>query len=190
MHRKTRLKIFFIGAGLLLITILLISFFSSPKNNGEPAPPDKPAQKKAELSINNFHHTATQGGKTQWQLKARSAEFLSNKNHVRLTEVSVVFFLDSSASEASLTADKGLLDLKTNNMRVSGHVTVENRRYLLTTEILKYNHDSHIISTQSGVNIAGPAIELTADTLTVDLAAGKFECQGHVKGSINAAENF
>jgi len=190
LHRKSKFKIFFISAGLLLIIILLIPFFSPPKNNGEPAPPDKPPQKKAELSINNFHHTATQGGKTQWRLTARSAEFLSNKNHVRLTAVSVVFFLHSSASEASLTADKGLLDLKTNNIRVSGHVTVENRRYLLTTESLKYDHDSHIISTQSGVNIVGPAIELTADTLKVDLAAGKFECQGHVKGSINAAESF
>lgn len=89
-----------------------------------------------------------------------------------------------------MTADKGLLDLKTNNIRVSDHVTVENHRYLLTTETLKYNHDSHIISTQSGVNIVGPAIELTADTLKVDLTAGKFECQGHVKGTINAAESF
>ena len=184
------LQISLTGAALFLIILLLISFFSRQKPDNQAAPPDPPGQQKAELAINNFHHTATREGETQWRLEARSAEFLSDDNRVELTEIHVVFFLHSSPSKASLTADEGFLDLKTNDMTVSGHVTVENRGYQLKTETLQYTHDSHIISTKSTVNIVGPAIELTADTLRVDLTTGKLECQGHVKGIIDAAESF
>src|SRR6056297_3186451 len=147
------LKTALAGGALFLIITLLISFFSLQKPGNPPAPPDTPSQKKAEISINNFHHTATQEGKTQWRLEARSAEFLSDQNRVRLTDIRVVFFIHSSPSKASLTADKGILNLKTNDMTVSGRVTVENQRYQLKTETLQYTRDSHIISAQTAVRI-------------------------------------
>jgi len=184
------LKIALAGAAFFLIIILLLSFFGQEEPANQPTPLDTPSQKAAELSINNFHHTATREGKTQWRLEARSAEFLSEENRVRLTDIHVVFFLHSSPSQATLTADKGILNLNTNDMAVSGHVTVDNARYQLKTETLQYNRDSHIISSQNTVHIVGPAIQLTADALKVNLATGTLECRGHVKGTIDAAENL
>ncbi len=190
MRRTTIIKIFLAGSAIVLLACLLTFSLKYQITTDTPQKQSTPDETDAELSINRFHHTATREGKTQWTLNAASAEFFSDSNRVRLTDLSVVFLPHSPQSKTNLTADSGVLDVNTHDMSISGNIIVKNRQYQLKTESLHYSHESHIISTNKPVDIAGPAVQLRADTMTVDLTDGHMECKGHVKGTIIVSESF
>lgn len=190
MRRTTTIKIFLAGTAIILLAFLLAFALKHQSTENAPQKPDSPDQTDAELSINNFHHTAKQEGKTQWTLKADSAEFFSDSNRVRLTDIRIVFPERSEQPETHLTADSGTLNVNTHHMELSENINVKNSRYRLETETLHYSHESHIISINTPVNIVGPAIQLKADTMTIDLAKGRMECKGHVRGTISETDFF
>jgi len=190
LKRKTTVKILLVGAAVILLALLLTFALNHRSEPKAPQKPDSPDKTDAELSINSFHHTATKDGKTEWTLDAGSASFFSDSNRVRLSDIRMVFPKRSERSEIQLRADHGILDINTHDMEISGNIIVKNRRYRLQTEILHYSHESHIISTNKPVNILGPAIQLKADTMTVDLTRGRLDCKGHVKGTIRGTEFF
>lgn len=190
MKRTAIIKIFLGGAVIILLALMLTFSLNHRMAENTPEEPEGPDKTAAELSINNFKHTATEKGKTQWRLEADSADFFSDGNWVRLSDLRVIFSPESAQSETRLTADNGILDLKTHDMDISGNIIVENQQYRLKTETLHYSHESHIISTEKPVNIVEPEIQLRADAMTIDMQRGEMECRGNVEATIHAAETF
>lgn len=190
MKRTAIFKIFLGAAVIILLAVILKLSLSHRMAENPPGEPEGPEKTGAELSINNFKHTATEKGKTQWRLVADSADFFSDSNRVRLSELSVIFSPESAQSKTHLTADTGVLYLKTHDMDISGNIIIENQQYRLKTETLHYSHESHIISTEKPVDIVEPEIQLRADAMTVDMQLGRMECRGNVEATIHAAETF
>ncbi|MFO7837954.1 MAG: LPS export ABC transporter periplasmic protein LptC [Desulfosalsimonadaceae bacterium] len=188
MRRKVFITyVLFTAVILLLAAALFFALGGDPQepDSQDPEPPDRT---KAELSINNFRHTATRDGKTEWELQAGSAGFFSNRNQVRLKDVSLTFAPRQGRPETHLTAEKGRLNLQSNNMTASGRVVVENPDYRLETETLHYASEQNIIFTKMPVNIVGASIQLRADWMKLHLKNGKLQCRGNVEGTLIGAE--
>ncbi len=188
MSPRTAAKYALLAAFLLLLALLLFFFLRHVTGGRDTEKPTGPGQTDAALSINQFRHTATREGRTEWILEAASAEYFT-ENRVRLKDLTLTFFPAGDQPETRLKAKKGRLDLKSQNMDVSGRIIVENRRYRLETETLHYSRDSHIISTQTPVRIEGQALALEADTLSFNVKTGEIICRGNVKGTLSAKEN-
>jgi len=189
LRHKAATKYTLLSTFLLLLAVLLFFFLKHATEPPDLEKPPAPGQSEAELSINRFRHTATRQGRTEWTLEADSAEYFSD-SRVRLKSIALTFFPSSDQPETHLTAEKGLLDLKTHDMDISGNIIVENRRYRLETEILHYCHESHIIATKTPAHIEGQTLALNADTMTFNLKSGKMECLGDVKGTLSGQNNF
>lgn len=189
MSPRVAAKYALLAVFLLLLAVWLFFFLRHITGDRDMEKPTAPGQTDAALSINQFRHTATREGRTEWILKAASAEYFT-ESQVRLNDLTLTFFPADDQPETRLEAKKGRLDLKTQDMDISGRIIAENRRYRLETETLHYSHDSHIISTQTPVHIEGEAVALEADTMSYNLKTGEMICQGNVKGTLSGEENI
>ena len=186
MRRKATIRLLLGATAVVLLTLLLTFAFKHQMTKTISQAPPAPEENAADLSINNFQHTATREGKIQWRLEAESASFFSDNKRVRLKNIRVIFFPKSAESETRLDADSGILDIQTHDMDIMGNIIIKNQQYRLRTETLHYSHELHIISTKKPVNIVGPSIQLRANTMKVDLKKGEMKCKGNVEGMINA----
>ena len=183
-HNNRKLKIVLATVALALIASVIVVFvrFRSAVEQGKiPIPP---MAAKTVMSLANVHQTATKDGAVQWELKADSAELEAETGFMVLTNPEVRFFIEDG-TKVRLTAKRGVLDTKKNDIEVTGNVRVKNSRYTLLTEMLAYKHDTRILQADKPVRIISRAIELKAATMTYDLNANRASFKGAVEGNLN-----
>ncbi|MBC2716834.1 MAG: LPS export ABC transporter periplasmic protein LptC [Desulfobacteraceae bacterium] len=187
MHIKLKnntrtINFLIIGFIILLIGGIIVIFVRHrliQKKNDPPTPPEKT---EATLTIKNFHHVATENGIKKWALKAASARLYSQKNIVKLNDISVIFFMHDNQN-ITLIANKGELNSETNDMTLSGSIVADMSPYTLATENLNYEHRLRIIHTNEPVIITGDSMMLKADTMTYGIDTESIKCDGNVEGS-------
>ncbi len=139
---------------------------------------------KAVMALSQVRQTATKDGVVQWELEADAAELEAEPGKMVLQSPQVHFYLDDG-SKVRLTAQKGILFTRNNDMLVQGNVFIYNDRYTLKTEALAYQHGRRILKADVPVRIAGQAIDLQAATMTYDLNKNQAEFIGQVKGVLH-----
>jgi LPS export ABC transporter protein LptC len=138
----------------------------------------------ATLSIGKIHHTATRKGKKEWSLEAGSGSYIGKTSQMVLKDLMVRFFIDDT-SQITLAADNGILNTDSNDIEVSGNVVVINKEYKLLTERLNYANDKRVLYSTAPVAISGPALHLTADTISFDLNTQKVTLEGSVETKLD-----
>ena len=142
---------------------------------------------KADLSIGEVHQIATRNGRREWNLDADSAHYLNAEKKLILQDISMTFFMENQR-EVLLTARRGVLMTETKNVVVDGDVVLISDDARMTTEKLSYAHENMVLVADSPVNIMGDAYQLTAESMSLDLAGERVEFNGDVKG--NFSEEF
>jgi len=112
--------------------------------------PEVPTQE-----IEDFSFTETRLGIARWTLHARSLSDYPSREQVVVGGVHVDFFApdaDSLVRTSTLSADSGEFRRSTQDMRVWGHVVVDNREGTrLLTGWLRWTQRTEMISTQDTV---------------------------------------
>lgn len=139
------------------------------------------------LTIENLRHTASKEGRTQWTLEAARAKMTGDRQTATLEKVSVVFFMEDGG-KARLTADRGSLNLRSDDLEVSGNVVVEQAKYRLTAETLEYRRRQRMVVAGGPVKVTGDAVSLNAETAAFDLKSGRLRFEGNVHGIFH--QNF
>jgi LPS export ABC transporter protein LptC len=137
----------------------------------------------ASLTIENLRQTAAREGKTEWTLDAARARMSSDRKSATLEKVSVVFFVEDG-DEVHLTADAGLLKIRSNDLEVSGNVVVWQGGYRLTCERLEYHHRDRVIVAEGPVSVAGKSLSVDAEEATFDIESKRLRFKGNVYGTI------
>ncbi len=176
-------------AGVFILLLAALVFVTARHMGGDDSvKPKAPEETEAELSINNFRHTATSKGRTEWTLKAETAEYYKGSRKVRLKNLSLTFYPESGKPRTHLTADSGIVDLKTHDADISGNILVKNPGYRLEAKTLHYRHESNIITSHKHIKLTGSSVLLTADEMEYDLETRRIECRGNVEGTLNDNE--
>lgn len=167
---------------VLCLAVSILVVFSrhrlDPESTSQPEPPEST---EAVLSIQRFRHTATQNGRKQWILEADSAQLHADPSEARLINICAHFFLENGHT-VTLNADRGVLQLDTNDMNVSGHIVIQTPEYTIESENLHYDHKLHMIQSVSPVNITGPSFLLKAGQIAYNIQTGEITCTNHVEG--------
>jgi LPS export ABC transporter protein LptC len=138
------------------------------------------------ISVEKILQTATRDGIKEWDLEAVSGRYLAGVNQAELEQLQVTFYL-ANGSTVSLTADAGILHTDTKNMRVEGNVVVISGDYRLTTQSLHYDFDKRQLYTHDAVVITGQKVNLTGDSLVVELDQHRARLAGNVKSMLLAS---
>jgi len=141
------------------------------------------------ITIEKIHQTSTKDGVVEWNLDAGSATYSADKKEAFFKELSLTFFTKDNR-KIFLTADNGILKTESNDIEVSGSITVKNDEYQLKTEKIHYEHDKRIIYSKVPVEISGKSLNLVAGSMTIDLNLNKAELNGKVEGIIGDKISF
>jgi lipopolysaccharide export system protein LptC len=181
--RKRTLKWILTTVAAIGMAALLALFFQLRRQRQGPLPlPDTAAH--ALMTLAQLHQTATKDGQVQWKLNAESAQLEADSRRMILKSPKVVFFM-KDGSRVHLTAARGVLDTRSNDMEVSGNVHLASDRYNLETEALVYRNQARILESDVPVHITGSAFDLRAAKMTYNLQTDTAEFDGQVKGSLN-----
>jgi LPS export ABC transporter protein LptC len=182
--KPKKLKIFLLATIFITLggVIWIYIVFQQDSTVSESIP--QSVEPDATLSIGKIHHTATRKGKKEWSLEAGSANYIGKTSQMVLKDLTVRFFIEDTG-EITLAADKGILNTDSNDIEVSGNVVVINKQYKLLTEKLNYANDKRVLYSTAPVTISGPAVHLTADTLSFDLNTQKVTLEGSVETKLD-----
>ena len=179
-NKKLKLAL---GAIILLCAGAIFSVFLNYRHfSGSHNLLNVSAPGEADIEISQLKHEAIREGIKEWRLEARTARVINAKKQAVLTDLTAVFFLKNS-QEVHLTAKQGVLDYQSNNIEVTGNVTVQKGTYSLKTEQLHYDHGGRIMSSRVPVEIHGESVFLAADSMFFDLNTNKTILKGNVDGT-------
>lgn len=181
--RKRTLKWILTTVAVIGTATLVALFFVLRRHQQGPLPLPKTAT-HALMTLARLHQTATKDGQVQWKLNAESAQLEADSRRIILKSPKVVFFT-KDGSRVHLTAARGVLDTRSNDMEVSGNVQLVGDRYHLETEALVYRNKARILESDVPVHIIGSAFDLRADKMTYNLETETAHFDGQVKGSLN-----
>jgi LPS export ABC transporter protein LptC len=136
------------------------------------------------MHLSGVHQTSTKDGAVQWKLKALAAELESTDGQMILEQPEVAFFM-KDGGQVNVTARKGILNTRTNNIEVRGNVMVDDGRYQLTTETLVYDHETRILLSTSPVRIEGKTMSFSAANMRYNLDTRQALFSGRVKGKLD-----
>lgn len=188
--RKHLIKYLLIGLLLIIAATVALRMAQSRRQpQSQPLPTPAENATDALMSLMGIHQTATKEGKIQWELDADSAQLEAENGRMLLTGPKVDF-TTRDGGKVHLTARKGVLDTRSNDMAASGKVRVRNDQYELETESLKYQHAARRMHSQTPVRIVGPAFDLRASQMTYNLEENRAYFDGRVEGNLIAGFNF
>lgn len=134
-----------------------------------------------DLKIEGVHLTRSIAGRTEWELRAKSADIFKEEGVTRLEAPEVVFF-GKGDRRFELTGRKGEVFNGTNDVTVSGEVKIINSDgYILTTDSLRYDSGKNVISTDSKVFMKGKLINMEGEGLAADIERNRVILKKGVK---------
>jgi len=173
------------GIGLAL-GLALVGCQRTDRNGAPPAPIGDKNQPSQEIGQFTLRETDAEGRLT-WVLQAATAEVFEERDEVEAQTIHIDFYGEDGQVTSVLTADRGVVVRRSNDMRALGHVVVRNAAGdELLTEELAYDAPREKITTEAFVTLIRGRDVLTGYGLEADpdLAAGTFEIQRDVRATV------
>ena len=168
-----------------LLSLYMVNRFTST----EPVVQNVGIDSKTLVALGAMRQTSSRNGIKEWTLNAASARIIKEKHLAVLTDVSVIFFLDSG-EQIHLTAKTGTLDTELHNMVFSDSVVVSHGDQFLETDQLQYEKKRHIIYSMNPVILTTPRAKMEADQMTLYLNTHVVRFMGHYNGLFSLDGQF
>lgn len=143
-------------------------------------------------SLQGMHMIETQEGGKEWELWSDKAERIKEKDLLKLTKVKTIFFAKSGVT-FTVTAATGLVEVKTKNLRMEGHVVTQSSNgYNFVTEYVNYTSKDKSLQTDSAVEMIGPTdkdgpgLKLTGRGMQAQMQDGTME----ILNNVHATKTF
>ena len=182
--KKNKVKFILLALPFIFLCIIIAVFIKHRNTVKKPEQFVSAMPKEVDVSLGEIYHEAIKNGKKEWCLKALAGNYAEASKQMILKKLSVTFFLKDN-SEITLTADGGILNTNSNDMDVSGNIIVKNKDYTVFADKFHYDHNNRIIHADAPVKIEGETINLTAQTMTVNLNTNKLQLDGDVAGILS-----
>jgi len=182
-HNHKKLKLILLSAIVSALVVILAVFVTQRHSIEKKGDVVSDIRSKANISIGKAHQTAIKNGIKEWNLEASSVNYMGDNNQAIFQDLFITFYLKDK-SEVYLTANKGILNIDSNDMEIFGNVVVKSATYRLKTENLFYRHNRRIIFSKVPVTVIGDAFELAADSMSLNLNTNKTMFEGKVQGTL------
>ncbi len=137
-----------------------------------PSPPPPPAENHAgeKAKMDTLSLTQIEEGGQRWKLKAQKAEYLTNRDEIRMQDVYLEFY-GQDQETVYLWGNEGLINTKTRDLVVKGDVKLKRGDITVNTPEIQYFHNEHTIVAPEDVVIDGPQAQVFGKDLHIDLTA-------------------
>jgi LPS export ABC transporter protein LptC len=179
-----RWKSFINLRGALLLGLILAAGLAAWGLWGRPAapPPPPPPQVKPEAparpKMESLELTEVDEGSKRWTLEARSAEYLQDRDEIRINGIRVEFFSDDGRV-LRLSCEEGLINTKTRSLTLQGQVMVQDGDLTIKTGMVRYEPEERLLIAPDEVVLESPRAKVQGKDLKVDLAGRRLTMAHH-----------
>jgi LPS export ABC transporter protein LptC len=169
----------------IVILLTALCLFGCPGKRG-PAEDQEPAARDTMPSqtIAGFRLTETLLGKRVWVMTAEEANSFSQRQEVDLTRLRIDFYREAGDSvNATLTADRGMVNTATRDMEARDHVVIVSRDSLvLTTDSIRWTNSRRLLTTEAKVRLERGTDWLTGEGMEASPDLKEIELKRNVQG--------
>ncbi len=138
------------------------------------ASPDSPVRPKMEsLSL-----TEVEDGGKRWSLEAEIAEYLRDRDEIRINGIQVEFFGEGHR-ELRLSCQEGLINTKTRALTLKGQVVLQDGDLTIKTDLVGYQPQDRVLIAPEEVLLESPRVKVQGKGLRVELAARRLTLTHH-----------
>jgi LPS export ABC transporter protein LptC len=186
---KKMIRLFLLSVVFILTGVIIAVFIGYRSAVKSPEKASAVIEKEASMFLNKVYQESVRDGKKDWSLNADSAYYDEKEKKVVFQNISVTFF-QKNGGEIYLNAEHGILKSDSKDIDVQGKVVVETESYRLTASELSYEDNHRIIYSKKPVKVTENALNLTADSIYVDLKANRVNLEGNVDGVFSTTYNI
>ncbi len=186
VRRRSLRRLLAAAAAAAALAAALVFLHPAPRDAPPPAP-DPPAAREEILVARDFRQASSGEGGVQWRLEAKAAEHRLLEQRTSLKDLTLTFFT-ADGREVRLTAPEGSIAPDTERLVARGGVDVRRGDYRLRTVRLEHDRRSETILAPEPVEVTGPNLRLTADSLRVFPGKATAEFEGRVRFRLRPGE--
>jgi LPS export ABC transporter protein LptC len=145
-----------------------------------PPPPPPPAEPSPEekAKMETLSLTQIEEGGQRWKLNAQKAEYLKNRDEIRIRDVYLEFY-GSDQETVYLWGNEGLVNTKTRNLVVRGDVKLTKGDVTIRTPEIQYFHKERTLVAPEEVLLEGPQAQVAGKDLHLDLTRKRLILKQH-----------
>lgn len=146
-----------------------------------PPPPKQPTEKKAKMESLSLTEIK-QGGK-HWVLDAKKAEYLKDRDEIRIQGIYLEFF-GPGQEIITLRAREGLVHTKNRDLTIKGGVELARGDLTIRTEEVRYLPQERALVAPEEVVLEGPRTRVAGKDLVIDLINKRLILKEHRKTEV------
>jgi len=146
-----------------------------------PPPPKTPAEKKAKME-SLFLTEIKEGGK-RWVLDAKKAEYLKDRDEIRIQGVYLEFF-GPDKEVITLKAREGRVHTKKRDLTIKGEVELSRGDLTIRTNEVRYLPQKRALVAPEEVVLEGPRTRVAGKDLVIDLTTKRLVLKQHHKTEV------
>ena len=112
--------------------------------------------------------TQVEEGGQRWKLNAKKAEYLTNRDEIRIRDVYLEFYGQDQVT-VYLWGNEGLVNTKSRNLVVRGDVKLKRDDVTVHTPEIQYFQKEHALVAPEDVLLESPQAQVTGKDLHIDL---------------------
>jgi LPS export ABC transporter protein LptC len=171
-------------AGLALL--VLVGVWGLSGLNTPAPPPPKPPPPAAPSRMKGLALTDIVEGDKRWVLEARKADFLKDRDEVRISGVKVEFF--GPGEHIKVKADEGLFQTKTRLLTLKGNVEMDRGDLHIQTSLAIYEPSSRVLTAPKDVVLTDPNLRVQGKDLRVWLEEKRLVLAQHTLTEVKVQE--
>jgi LPS export ABC transporter protein LptC len=143
-----------------------------------PPPPPKPAPPETEARMETMALTEIQEGDKRWTLEGKTADFLKDRQEIKITDVRVEFY-GGPNQVIKVKAQEGLIHTETRVLNLRGKVEMVSGDLRVTSEAATYQPVGRLLLVPDDVTIEDPRGKVQGKDLKVYLAEKRLVLAQH-----------
>ncbi len=163
-------------AGLIGLAAAGLWWYSTPAPPPPPQPvaaPDQKAQMMESLSL-----TEIEEGDKRWLLNAAQAEYLRDRNEIRIQDIQLEFY-GKDQEIIHVQAREGLVNTKKRDLALKGEVTLRQGDFTIRAPEVRYVAKERALVAPEEIVLIGPRTEISGKGLYIDLAQKRLVLKEH-----------
>ena len=128
--------------------------------------------------VESLSLTEVEDGGKRWTLEARSAEYLKDRNEIRILDIQVEFYGDGGRV-VKLACQEGLIHTKSRALTLQGQVVLQDGDLSIKTGMVRYQPKERVLTAPEEVILESPRVKIQGKGLKVDLAGKRLTLTHH-----------
>ncbi len=163
---------------VLVVLGLVVLVVWAARRPPPPPPPQPSPSAESQATMESLALTEIQAGERRWILAAEKAEFLKERNEIRISGVEVDF-IEPKEDRIRVKCQEGLINTKTRVLTLKGQVELGYRDLQIRTSQVTYQPAERLLLAPEEVTLEGPRLRVQGKGLRVELADKKLVLAQH-----------